>query len=287
MACITGLDDLELRDALDELGQHYGDRLSVGETIELLPSETSRRRRREPAPETLMRRAEELASLAAADPAVIAYRRDVLGGQLVDRAGVSAWVEARRSEGERICYETRDQTGRLIRSERPSLELGGPDGGYAWYVPSTSTIEPLRRLSEHLSRSYGWQEAQATVFVLTGRTPLSSTRVTVRHVFGRDVPERHEVTVSAPLADDPEYLASAVQRVRREHGTTRRGLSAEDERRLSALAKHVGIHGSGEASRLVWNREHPDWTYRQRQSFAKGAERAKRLGEWAPVPETP
>jgi hypothetical protein len=65
-------------------------------------------------------------------------------------------------------------------SERPigfaleSLDYGVPDDNWTRCIPVAlgGTLGQLRLLSEELADSYGWQKAQAVLFVLTDATPI-------------------------------------------------------------------------------------------------------------------
>ena len=84
-------------------------------------------------------------------------------------------------------------------------------------VPSTPELEPLRLLSERLAARYGWQPAQATVYVPTGAIPVSGVRVTTRDTLPRPGgAARWTVrTYSACLCDGPGRIRTSDQSVGR------------------------------------------------------------------------
>jgi hypothetical protein len=103
-----------------------------------------------------------LADDAAQDAGVRAFRRDVLGGRLLAPNQVEPW---------------------LISAEKPSLPAqhetlvlqyaAAPCQRYVSKLPVSSggVLGRLQRLAARLARKFGWQEAQSTLFVLTGAVP--------------------------------------------------------------------------------------------------------------------
>ena len=126
------------------------------------------------------------------------FRETALGGRLLQAAQIEPWIQQQArddgpathwvrvplSRGNRL---TADATGFSITpalsisgSERPigfaleSLDYGVPDDNWTRCIPVAlgGTLGQLRLLSEELADSYGWQKAQAVLFVLTDATPI-------------------------------------------------------------------------------------------------------------------
>jgi predicted DNA-binding transcriptional regulator AlpA len=96
------------------------------------------------------------------------FRSKILRGRLLSWHQVQAWVEDQAA---------RDRKG-LDPDQPPAddqnfLYYAGPDRIEKFLRPHTDgVLSRLRCVSESLSRRYGWQPHQATLFILTGKAPL-------------------------------------------------------------------------------------------------------------------
>jgi hypothetical protein len=103
---------------------------------------------------------------AEADPDVVAFRKEVLRGRLLQVEDVEGWLEE---------HAKADGPGKSERgSQIQVLAYAIPADRWERCIPTAASrvLERLRQIVERLSERYRWQEAQATIFVLTGRTPL-------------------------------------------------------------------------------------------------------------------
>jgi hypothetical protein len=256
-----------------------------------------------------------LARDADTEEEVVAFRADDLGGELLQPDQVEAWLKERQAQdGEPTRWLTipvpppvqvRWTRGGVIIdppltiAEWPPpvecrvrlLAYGVPEDPWVRHLPTTfgGTLELLRLLSESLSRKFGWWEAQATVFVLTGQIPLlHPIDAGVQHNLNFPAATRIHLTVDPTLA--PREVAEAFRRVRVSVlGDRHRDLS---EKHL-ALAEFASEHpaglpgermapGASKARMAAWNaeigEEHPDWTYEEGQErmFARDCAAALR-----------
>lgn len=210
----------------------------------------------------------EQASLAA-------YRGEYLGGEILPRREITAWIEDRGDTP--TDYETL-AGGEVVSRERRVLEY---DNGSGWSVGIETThggpLERLRELSERLAQTYGWQPAQAVSFVLADASPvLAGIRLRTVRSFGSV--RREDVQVAAVHErQEPEAVAAAVRRARRREGSAQR----RPDDRQGALADFMLGRSAGEESRLEWWRYchelgRSEWAYGNRSAFHVAVQRARR-----------
>src|SRR5262245_49654911 len=104
---------------------------------------------------------------AGAQADVVAFRREVLRGRLLKWEDLEAWLDKQaKADGPGKPEPPGSQT--------QVLPYSLPSEAWERCLPTTAggVLDRLRQISEWLSRRYRWQEAQATIFVLTGRVPL-------------------------------------------------------------------------------------------------------------------
>jgi hypothetical protein len=106
--------------------------------------------------------AEILAVEAAQDAGVRAFRRDVLGGTFLAPEQIEFWLLLARENA----LSAHDVS-------TPVLHYAVPGQRYTAKLPISSrgVLGRLQRLAARLARKFGWQEAQSTLFVLTGAVP--------------------------------------------------------------------------------------------------------------------
>lgn len=132
----------------------------------------------------------------------------------------------------------------------------------------------LDRISRRLAQRYGWRVPQARRFVLTGQAP-PPLRVAVYFAPSTrpDVPSTSRVIVTADAWAPPEEVADAFR-------TAQRHIRGGDARKLSGKALEVGRfvarqiteHGVRPSWRTLlgrWNREHPEWAYKNSHNAIK------------------
>lgn len=155
---------------------------------------------------------------------VVGFRERHLAEGLLDLESIGEWI-ALQAEAQgapslyvEIALPAGTQVkatphGMVAKSEVPVSELpiegavrakllkySFPGAPYVQAVPVSagSTLDELRRLSERLAKSYSWQADQATVFVLSGVTPL------VAGILARtEVQSEHLAASRVTLTIDP------------------------------------------------------------------------------------
>ncbi len=199
---------------------------------------------------------------------VAAVRAQLLDGESLAPGSVAGWLEEKSQSG-RWLEDVTTRDGNVVRRERPAVEYPDSTGVAVLRVPSTPELEPLRRLAIHLARRYGWQPAQATVYVLSGVVPVCGVRLTTRETLPTPgAPTRW--TVDFDSDEDAEVVAQVIRQAQRDHEVHRR-LKAADAERLARLTPFVAEHGTGVSAWQRWNRENPDDRYKSPTSFNRVA----------------
>jgi hypothetical protein len=232
---------------------------------------------------------------AAAREDVQKFRKDVLAGRLLHADKVEGWILERtpRTGLEGLILEVEAPAEGILDLEAPGRlrspltvrELVGMKRQFVDYATPTAThvkrmptaakgpLAWLRHLSEQLAKSYHWQPAQATLFVLTGQVPLvSSLRWSVK--ASDEAGARLELNLDPLLS--PKQLSAKYARLRKRLVGTRARVRQLSEKHLT-LANFVADRPADEAwaKRLrTWNAEYPRWKYRHESNFRRDAARA-------------
>ena len=235
-----------------------------------------------------------VARAADRDQESAAFRSEVLNGILLQLEDVQTWINDQQArDGEPTWWlelplpagtRVRDTRRGLVAepavtvSARSPARIGGVSRRMLWYATATSewqhcvlvtqgaVLDRLRVLSERLSQANGWQPAQATVFVLTGRAPLIPA---VR--FNVSAEARGRITMEADPALTPRELADSYRRLRRDVLGTRR------VKRLSRKHLELAVFGTSrpddepwEDRCAAWNRAYPKLAYpKEKLSYFK------------------
>jgi hypothetical protein len=224
---------------------------------------------------------------AADDPGVVAFRADVLGGRLLPLDSVWDWVhEQRRLDGPATEYARHvvPQGWRehdpvpvgaaYAGSDSETLSYGAADGKWVHYVPVSrdGVLYQLRQLSERLAPVYGWQQAQASTFVLTGYTPVvTMLRMTTPALPG----PRQRVVIDADPDVPPELVAAAFRRARsRLLGPRARPPSLHGSELVVHAAERPGVDTRGLWRQ--WNDAHPERPYDMLRAFQQALRDARR-----------
>jgi hypothetical protein len=145
-------------------------------------------------------------------------------------------------------------------------------------VQPGTPVEDLRAVVDRLLKRVPWTEAQATVFVLTGRTPLIPPLRGALKRYGR-LATLPRITLEVDPRMTQRELAAEYQRLRAQ-------VLASDIRHQDLSAKHLVLavwstlqeESEGKlAERMArWNAAHPDWAYRHTFTFSRDMKRAIR-----------
>ena len=261
---------------------------------------------------SLSKRQEAISLLLAADARedgrVGAFRETALGGRLLQAAQIEPWIQQQaRDDGPATHWVrvplprenrlTADATGFSITpalsisgSERPigfaleSLDYGVPDDNWTRCIPVAlgGTLGQLRLLSEELADSYGWQKAQAVLFVLTDATPIVEVLGVGAH--GHTPPALSRLV----LRVDPFVPASELSR---RYTAARRRLFENSELTVRDRDLELAIFVTAKSDRRLpgdrlkaWNSKHPNWRYGDQAVFeaAFSSARASILAPFEP-----
>lgn len=172
-------------------------------------------------------------------------------------------------------------TARICNWAARSLDYAVPGEGWVrrMVVSDGSVLDSLRVLSDSLAKSFSWQPAQATVFVLTDTIAyIDPIRVTgpsenVRHNV--DLGWARRITLDVDPALGPDEVAATYQRIRERNGLNRiRPLSAKHLRLASFTGADHAQRRWQERFEL-WNRLYPEWRYNASSNFRRDAIRAQ------------
>lgn len=284
---IEGLLDLDPRSTAKVLAS--SEDIEVGDDgivrLVVTPEGTGQRQDRRPKAANLLEAAERGAQIVAEDPLVVACRKRY---GLIEFDQLPEWIEARSESGEPVRFETLDQDGALVMQSTPFIAYAWQGIEAACYVASTRELEPLRKASEHIARTYGWQPAYATIFVLTGKWFIGGQGLGLHvkrttRIGPADLSEH--VQVSGSLECDSQGFAQTVSDARRKAGV-QKSLPDRDAERFAALRRHVealpaGVKPQNAESFRIWKENLPDdapseWRYKdERRQFRTAVNRMR------------
>ena len=145
-------------------------------------------------------------------------------------------------------------------------------------VAQEGVLGYLRSVSVSLSRTFGWHEAQATVFVLTNVTP-QYVPLQVEAALSGPFTVTSRVKLTVDFSVSPGEIAEVFRRTRAKLLSSRpRGLK---EKHLH-LAVFIAERAEGETWRqkmiawnAAWRDRQPDWLYERETNFARDCNQAK------------
>lgn len=271
-------------------------------------------------------RNEALSRILAADAAdasrVRAFRESVLSNQLLAPEEVHEWIQS-HTQKRNTCYLSEvpltepsavsvpkeTSPGKYERVIDPPLALSSISAtvafmtksldyvmpGVRWVqgVPTTlgTLLDELRELSEALAEYYGWQAAQATVFVLTG-TPPWLVLFTKEIRGGDNFPATTRITLTIDPTLSPEEVAKRYSAVRSSMCGDKRYTPVEEKSLRLAMFMVGRQYGAWLKQMREWNAtcvEHPEWIYTEgtEQSFGRDCRAARqrllyRNYKWSP-----
>jgi hypothetical protein len=188
---------------------------------------------------------------AEAETDVQTFRAEMLGGCLLSDDAASEWIQSRTGRFEGLQSLVAFQCGGELRRAP---------------VAGSAALERLKRLVDALAERYRWPEDAATIFLLTGRTPLRLPSVTLR------ASSHHGQKI---LVEADPWVPPGV--VRDAYAAARDSLTPQPRRvpRISPkrreLVAFVNARG-GVPSRALfidWNNEHPQWRYQDGANFIR------------------
>jgi hypothetical protein len=201
---------------------------------------------------------------AEADPDVVAFRKEVLRGRLLQVEDVEGWLEE---------HAKADGPGKSERgSQIQVLAYAIPADRWERCIPTAASrvLERLRQIVERLSERYRWQEAQATIFVLTGRTPLvppAEAKI-----------EREAIVLTVDPSLTPRQVANYYRQFKKEilGGGRIKALSLK-HLQLAAFAANRPNEEPWAKKMEAWNRSVPkEWRYENGSYFKRDCLQAQR-----------
>jgi hypothetical protein len=245
-------------DAVAEPGRYLDELAAARDAVRYRRSQPASRQRERAAARlarwqvAALQRSEADAQAAGQRAAVQAFRHDVLGDRLVRPAGVALWIVRRLP----------------AVPAGPRVVLAYPADGHVARanVRGVTPLETLAGVSRALADRYGWQDAQATMFVLAGATPLVwPIAVTLRYV----AEQRPVIVVTADLSVPATAVAAAVTRTHRRlsaPGGRRASRASERRVQLAPFVRDARAEGASWAAiRATWNAQYPRWAYADRR----------------------
>jgi hypothetical protein len=245
-----------------------------------------------------------VARQVAEDPDVVTFRAAYLPDGLVARAEVEDWINKQADrDGERTSDvsftippgTTVQWDGPVPRFDPPiaavttgvhfssrllAYALPGDGGVRRRTVTANGGLDRLGRLGETLASTFGWQPAQATVFVLTGVPPMISAvrakvpAVKVRYEFELDWARR--ITLDVDPGASSQEVVEAFERARAEYHQTGRRRTSVKHLRLAAFAGAEHADQPWAERFRLWNEHFPKWAYPHQSNFRRDAAAAQR-----------
>lgn len=238
---------------------------------------------------------------AARDPAVVAFRTDVLEGRLIGFEDITTWIEkAKQLDGPvNGLLNIPDDSRQIPHSPDEAKDLGiratwtpillrfpGSVGSAveAVRIRLDGVLDRLRRIAMHLERSYGWGEPYAVAFILTGESPPPLRgSVTASRTYGSLRPSTAVITVN-PDWVSPSDVARLYREVMSEEDFRLHGGEPGAGRPLQEKSARLAVFaardaGSGSWAELMarWNAEYSEnsgWEYSDRRRFGRDCRRA-------------
>ena len=240
------------------------------------------------------------ARVAGKESQVQYFRKRSLKGELLRFNDVADWVEAQaKKDGPRTVYlkvavpqgtvVTVEPEGTIpdrpitISRENPAISYStdllafanaGDRGVRRVFVSRDGVLGQLQRISVDLAKRYHWQEALATVFVLTDLPPpLSRAAVELRWQVPFLAGRRIVMEIDPAMA--PSEVASLYRESRAEMQTRRYRAMSPKHLQLAEFAL-ANEEGPWRQKMEEWNREFPKWQYDEVSNFSRDCRQATR-----------
>lgn len=248
-----------------------------------------------------------LAEIARHRKGVMSFRREILKGKLVSIHEIERWINERQNDGIyrnalRVRVPRNFDWEILDRGEiGPPLSLCGqyqiegpcpidflnyatPAANWVRRVPvgRDGVLREVYNLSKDLARLFTWQEAQATVFLLTDLAPLIQAEgVQLSPLTITTLPDGGQKPLSClthvRLTIDPAITPQELSEI---YGKIRLKLLGRKPRAQSEKHLHLAVfavkHTALDREAMnEWQREFPKWRYSRVSLFARDARTAR------------
>ena len=230
---------------------------------------------------------------------VRAFRDSELSGKLFKFEDATPWIreaaDAHRGQwGQRVTINTGPKTKFSVNGDhyvvtpplqtvplgsasffRETLQYVALDSEYAQPAPACSPrLERLRVLSRDLAKDYWWNEARATMFILTDETPPLIT-VSVGRAINPIAPSLVRTTLSVDISMSPREVSELYAKERLSLLGRRPRLLNDKPVRLAMFMAE--FKGAPKEAMLSWNKSRPQDRYSKLGLFNLDAARAGEL----------
>ena len=245
---------------------------------------------------------------ATKDAGVRAFRSEVLDNTLLERDMVAEWIQLQAKvdgeatlwlkeipvppeyKSEVLNWISKPQGRQPLEIELPASFLRYSVGSHVlmyggldeWAYPvstcSDGVLERLRNLSERLAGEYGWQEAQATLFVLTGKVPFVDPIYVSHEMKSGSLYLRQRIVLDVDPTVSPLEVTNHYRLTRGRIIDRRSGKLSAKHLRLATFNAERPEEESWAKKLAEWNRtERPEWGYgTDRRRFAHDCLQARR-----------
>jgi len=235
---------------------------------------------------------------------VIVFRERALKDRLLLRNQVEAWIKRQaKSDGQPTAWlEIPVPPGFELQSDpkrgkiftKPQLAIsrkhcaqsihfrvltyGVPEDRWERSLTTAEggVLERLRWISERLSKRYGWQKPQATIFVLTGLVPLVPTLEFQTSPSSAPSPHYVPITLKVDPSVTPRQLADYYRRFRRQVLSKRIKALSIKHLRLAAFFADRPTDEKWQTRMKAWNRANRKWKYTQESNFRRDCLQARK-----------
>ena len=135
-------------------------------------------------------------------------------------------------------------------------------------VAHGGVLDKLRVLSGCLAKRYGWQEPQATLFVLTGNIPAVAPLSITANL--------ERITLEVNPSVTPRELADHYRKVRKKLLEQRSRTLSEKHLNLAVFPGRCAANTTWNKRLDKWNEEYPQWAYDDLENFSRDCRRARK-----------
>ena len=239
----------------------------------------------------------EIAAIECArDDFVSDFRKYVLRGRLIRYDRVAHWVErqAKREAPPTRWVTVPESADKIPQSSAEALSQGlssvsfsrkvvmypvpGELAPRAALVTAGGVLEKLLAVCGRLEEKYGWSQAQASAFVVSGAIPrIDPISGWVRRRSPFAASSRAVLEVDPRM--HPDTVAAAYRQLRRDFYGGKSRNYTEISKKRARLAVFVAARNRGhtwDEIRRKWNNQESDWSYPELPQFIRDARNAYR-----------
>lgn len=222
-----------------------------------------------------------LAKAAENEPDVMNFRLSYLNNKLLKDREVDRWIN---------CQAIEDEKFSKLTNNPKVLEYGVPGDEWRHIQPITpkGVLSELKKTSEEVSGAWGWTEAQATQFILTGSVPELQSIAFNTHINLR-VGAASRIIIIVDPTTKPDVVFKLYQQYRtRLLGRKYRSLT-EKHLELAIFNLDQPADKTWAEKMHLWNKrcekqDKPNWQYFETSNFGRDCRQAhSRLSE--PLPD--